>query len=59
VQQTVEKAYLSYDEAAHYCGVSRWTLHRAVKSGELEASGSGRLTRFHIDTLEKWMRQRP
>lgn len=54
----VQKQYLSYDEAAHFCSVSRWTISRARKSGELEASGSGRLTRFSTAELERWMSER-
>lgn len=56
--ETVGKIYLTYAEAERLTGLSRWTIHRAVKGGELEASGSGRLTRFHIDTLDKWMKVR-
>lgn len=56
--QAVEQEYVSYDQAAHFCGVSRWTIHRAVKAGQLTASGSGRLTRFAATELRRWMRER-
>ena len=32
---TVEPRYLSYSQAGVSCSCSRWTLHRAVRLGEL------------------------
>jgi excisionase family DNA binding protein len=52
---TVERSYLTYEEAAHYTGVSPVTLWRAVRDGRLEAAGPGRAVRFHRDELDRFM----
>lgn len=58
-EQAIEapaRAWLTYSEAADYCGVERTTLWRAVKRGELRAGGVGRAVRFHVDDLYEFMR---
>ncbi len=50
--------YLAYEEAANYCNVNRTTLWRAVRSGQLRASGPGTAIRFHRDELDRWMDSR-
>jgi excisionase family DNA binding protein len=53
-----ESPYFDYTRAATYCNVDRTTLWRAVKAGDLQASGPGRAVRFHRDELDRWMRSR-
>jgi excisionase family DNA binding protein len=50
-----ESPYFDYEQAAAYCNVDRTTLWRAVKTGDLRASGPGRAVRFHRDELDRWM----
>ena len=53
-----ESPYFDYTQAAAYCNVDRSTLWRAVKAGDLRASGPGRAVRFHRDELDRWMDSR-
>jgi excisionase family DNA binding protein len=54
-----ESPYLDYRRASAYCGVSATTLWRAMKRGDLRASGpTNSLVRFHRDDLDAWMRGR-
>lgn len=53
-----ESPYLTTDEAARYCRVHRVTIWRAVKAGQLRASGPGMAVRFHRDELDRWMNSR-
>jgi excisionase family DNA binding protein len=53
-----ESPYLDYRRASEYCGVSVTTLWRAMKRGNLRASGPGSAVRFHRDDLDTWMRDR-
>lgn len=53
-----ESPYLDYTQAAAYCNVDRTTLWRAVRAGDLRASGPGRAVRFHRDELDRWMDSR-
>lgn len=50
------RTWMSYPDAADYCGVDRVTLWRAVKRGDLRAGGVGRAVRFHKDDLDAFMR---
>jgi excisionase family DNA binding protein len=50
--------YLTYEEAARYCNVERTTIYRAMKAGQLRASGPGMAVRFHRDALDSWMDSR-
>lgn len=52
---TVQRPYLTYDEAGKYTGVSRVTLWRAVRDGRLQPAGPGRVVRFHKDELDRFM----
>lgn len=40
-QPGVEKTYLGYDDIRVYCGLSRWTIARAIRSGGLRAAKVG------------------
>jgi len=53
-----DSPYLTYQEAAAYCRCDRTTLWRAVRAGDLRASGPGRAVRFHRDELDAWMDSR-
>jgi excisionase family DNA binding protein len=53
-----ESPYFDYTQAAAYCNVDRTTLWRAVKAGDLRASGPGRAVRVHRDELDRWMDSR-
>ena len=55
---TVQRSYLTYDEAARYTNVSPVTLWRAVRDGRLKPSGPGRAVRFHKDELDRFMYSR-
>jgi excisionase family DNA binding protein len=55
---TVERRYLTYEEAAEYTNLSPVTLWRAVREGRLEAAGPGRAVRFHKDELDRFMHSR-
>lgn len=55
---TVEPAYLNYEQAETFTGLHKVTIWRAVRAGELKASGSGRGVRFSRDELTRWMDSR-
>jgi len=55
---TTDTPYLTYEEAARYCNVERTTIYRAMKAGQLRASGPGMAIRFHRDALDRWMDSR-
>jgi excisionase family DNA binding protein len=55
---TVERTYLTYEEAAHYTNVSPVTLWRAVRDGRLKPAGPGRAVRYHKDELDRFMHSR-
>jgi excisionase family DNA binding protein len=55
---TIESPYRDYRAAASYCDLHRTTLWRAVKAGQLKASGYGRAVRFHVRDLEAFMAAR-
>ena len=55
---TVERSYLTYEEAAQYTNVSPVTLWRAVRDGRLKPAGPGKAVRFHRDELDRFMRSR-
>jgi excisionase family DNA binding protein len=50
------RTWMSYEQAADYCGVDRVTIWRSVRAGRLPAGGVGRAVRFHRDDLDAWMR---
>jgi excisionase family DNA binding protein len=55
---TVERSYLTYEEAAQYTNVSCVTLWRAARDGRLKPAGPGRAVRFHKDELDGFMHSR-
>lgn len=59
-QQNDEVRYLTIENAEKYCGVSRWTIYRAVKSGKLpqiklSASKQGKVLLDRTD-IDKWLK---
>ena len=55
---TIERIWFSYPEAQARTGLSNTTLWRAVRDGELRASGRGRGVKFNRDELDRFMRAR-
>ncbi len=55
---TTEKLYLTYREAEQLTGLHETTIWRALKTGELKASGRGRGIRFARAELIRWMESR-
>lgn len=53
--QSAGRRYLSYDEAARYTGLSRWTLSRSHERGDLPAARVGRAVRFDTEDLDRFM----
>ncbi len=53
-----DSPYLTYNESSAYCKVHRTTLFRAMKAGQLKASGPGSAIRFRRDELDRWMESR-
>jgi excisionase family DNA binding protein len=45
----------SLTEAAKRLGVSRWTIHRAIKAGQLPAQKSGNATIIWTDDLLEYV----
>ena len=56
MQATMEESpYFNYVQSAAYSNVERTTIYRAMKAGQLKASGPGMAVRFHRDELDRWM----
>jgi excisionase family DNA binding protein len=55
---TVQRSYLTYEEAAQYTNLSPVTLWRAVRDERLKPTGPGRAVRFHKDELDRFMHSR-
>jgi len=58
MEQTVEKMWLDYADAERYCSMSRVSLWRRVKSGELPAYRAGRSVRFRREDLDDLFEER-
>ncbi len=58
MEQMVQKEWLDYADAEHYCGLSRITLWRRVKSGDLPAYRVGRSVRFRRTDLDALFEER-
>jgi excisionase family DNA binding protein len=48
---------LTMDEASEYLGVSKLTLYGWVSARKLSFVKVGRLVKFKVDHLEKWIEQ--
>jgi excisionase family DNA binding protein len=53
-----QAVWCSYEYAAKLTGLSRHTLWRAVKDGEIEAAKIGRAVRLKVESLERYMEAR-
>lgn len=54
-----EKLSYTIAEAVAVSGVSRSTLYRAMKAGDLQARKRGRTTLFMADELRRWLESLP
>lgn len=48
---------LDLEEAAKYLKLSKQTIYKFVRAGTLPAFRLGRSWRFHIEMLDKWVRE--
>jgi excisionase family DNA binding protein len=55
---TVRPEYVNYPDAERMTGLSRVTLWKHVKAGEIEASHVGRAVRINADSLRAFMKAR-
>ena len=55
MQATVQPSYVDYSGAERYTGLSRVTLWKALKRGELKASKVGSAVRFRLADLDEFM----
>lgn len=58
VEKTNERRYMSYRDAEHYSGLSRWTLLRACERGDLHKITVGSAVRFDREDLDEFMAAR-
>ena len=49
---------MTVDELAEYLGITRDTVYRKVKAGEIPSIRIGRLLRFPKKTIENWLGQK-
>ena len=54
----VRPEYVSYPDAEKMVGLSRVTLWKHVKAGDIEASHVGRAVRLNVESLRAFMRTR-
>ena len=52
---TVEREWFNYLEAERFAGLSRTTLWRLVRSGDVKAARVGRAVRISRRSLEEYM----
>ncbi len=52
------KAHLTAQEAAHFLGVTRQTVVRRIKAGQLRAGQTGRFWRISPDSLRAMLQLR-
>lgn len=53
-----EARYLDYAAASRYVGLSRYTLSRKVRAGELRMIKVGSASRFDREDLDRFMQER-
>jgi excisionase family DNA binding protein len=53
----VQREWLSYEEARRMVGLSRTTLYRLARSGEIRAAQIGRSVRLDRSSLEQFMQR--
>jgi len=55
MQTTIEASYVDYAGAKRYTNLSRVTLWKALKRGDLKASKVGSAVRFRLADLDAFM----
>jgi len=50
---------LTITELSKYLKISRSTLYKLAQEGKLPAQKVGRHWRFHRETIDKWLAERP
>jgi excisionase family DNA binding protein len=56
---TVQPEYLDYRQIETYCGMSRTTVWRLIKAGELDAVKVGRMVRVRRSSLDEYLNRHP
>ena len=51
----VKQRYFTMNDTAKYLGISRITLHRLVKAGEIKSYKVGGLRLFDLVEVDKWI----
>lgn len=54
-EAAVRPEYLSYRQVEQYCGLSRQTAWRLVKSGKVEAMKIGRMVKVRRSSLDDYL----
>ena len=54
----VRAEYVNYPDAERMTGLSRVTIWKHVRAGEIEASHVGRAVRINVDSLRVFMKSR-
>ena len=57
-QVQIQREWLGYEEARRLVGLSRTTLYRLVKTGEIKGARIGRSVRINRTSLEDYMERR-
>jgi excisionase family DNA binding protein len=57
-QTAARPRWASYAEAERMCGLSRWTLWRLAKAGQIRAARIGNVTRLDLDSIETFLEER-
>lgn len=55
---TLEKRWLSYKEAAEYCGISRTRMWELLRSSKVKAAKDGARVRIDRTSLDAYLEQR-
>lgn len=56
MSETIENRWLSVDEIATYLGVKRDTVYKWIERKNMPAHKVGRLWKFKIDEVDRWIR---
>jgi excisionase family DNA binding protein len=57
-QVQIQREWLGYEEARRLVGLSRTTLYRLIKIGEIKGARIGRSVRINRASLEEYMERR-
>lgn len=56
MSETIENRWLSVDEIATYLGVKRDTVYKWIERKQMPAHKVGRLWKFKVDEVDRWVR---